>query len=128
MPAPTSGFAFLPFSWIPAAIGCALAWIASLSPVLSAAPAPLTPYESAQPLTTRGMIDRHVFPRLAALGVKPARPVSDSAFLRRAYLDVIGRLPSTDEARRYLADSASNKRALLIDRLLDATNTPTTGA
>ncbi|MBL9192125.1 MAG: DUF1553 domain-containing protein [Opitutaceae bacterium] len=118
MPAPTSGFAFVRFSWIPAAIGCALAWMTTLSPGLTATPASLTPYESAQPLTPRGKIDRQVFSRWEALGVKPARPVSEAAFLRRVYLDVIGRLPTADEARRYLADTAVDKRATLIDRLL----------
>ena len=43
---------------------------------------------------------------------------SDSVFLRRAYLDVIGTLPTPQEAREFLARTA-DKRAALIDRLLE---------
>ena len=45
-------------------------------------------------------------------------PAEESTFLRRHYLDIIGRLPSVDESRRYLADTAPDKRARLVDALL----------
>ena len=66
----------------------------------------------------RGRIDEAVFGRLKALGIQPAKVCSDSAFLRRAYLDVIGTLPTLQEATRFLNDGDPNKRAALIDRLL----------
>ena len=40
-------------------------------------------------------------------------------FLRRVYLDVIGTLPTADEARQFLTDPNPNKRRDLIDRLLE---------
>jgi hypothetical protein len=43
----------------------------------------------------------------------------DETFLRRASLDLIGRLPTPDEMRSFLADAASHKRARAIDRLLE---------
>lgn len=43
---------------------------------------------------------------------------SDAAFLRRTFLDLTGRIPSSLEARDFLSDSAKDKRARLIDRLL----------
>lgn len=43
---------------------------------------------------------------------------NDSEFLRRAYLDLTGSIPSSAEARSFLDDPAPNKRELVIDRLL----------
>lgn len=44
--------------------------------------------------------------------------LSDEAFLRRVYLDIIGLPPTAEEARAFLADTAEDKRSRLIDRLL----------
>jgi hypothetical protein len=44
----------------------------------------------------------------------------DETFLRRVCLDLTGKLPTPDELRRFAADTASDKRARLIDRLLDS--------
>src|SRR5262245_45447719 len=49
---------------------------------------------------------------------RPAPSASDEEFLRRVYLDLTGAIPTTAEARAFLADPASDKRAQLIDRLL----------
>jgi hypothetical protein len=67
-------------------------------------------------------IDRLVWSRLAALRIQPSDPASDSEFLRRAYLDVTGSLPSSDQARAFLEGSrrgAGDARARLIDELLE---------
>jgi hypothetical protein len=73
-------------------------------------------YES---LPRHNFIDDSVWDKLRKLRITPSDPASDSAFLRRAYLDVIGRLPTADEARAFLLDSSPQKRALLIDQLLE---------
>jgi hypothetical protein len=70
-------------------------------------------------LPRQNFIDGHVWDKLAKLGLEPSPPASDGTFLRRAYLDVIGRLPTPDEARAFLASTAPNKRAELVDGLLD---------
>jgi hypothetical protein len=44
----------------------------------------------------------------------------DATFLRRATLDVCGRLPTVEEARAFLADTSADKREKLIERLLDS--------
>src|SRR5690606_26484646 len=49
----------------------------------------------------------------------PSETCSDEVFLRRVYLDVIGALPSVEEAQAFLADRSEEKRAQLIDRLLE---------
>ena len=64
-------------------------------------------------------IDRHVFAKLRSLRMNPSELTSDAVFLRRAYLDVLGILPTAEEARGFLADSRPEKRAELIDRLLE---------
>jgi hypothetical protein len=51
-------------------------------------------------------------------------PASDADFLRRVYLDVAGRIPSVEEARRFLGDGAADKRARLIDTLFASPEFP----
>lgn len=65
-----------------------------------------------------GRIDELNFAHLARLGLAPAPLCTDAVFVRRAFLDVIGTLPTAAEARAFLQDPAPDKRAALIDRLL----------
>jgi hypothetical protein len=44
--------------------------------------------------------------------------VDDNIFVRRIYLDIIGRIPTTREADAFLNDKNNDKRAKLIDKLL----------
>lgn len=78
----------------------------------------IAPFESAAELTSNGAIDDLVFSQWQRLGIQPSPPCSDAVFLRRAYLDVIGQLPTAEEAAAFLKDSDSQKRAALIDALL----------
>jgi len=80
--------------------------------------APLPVFESPANLTPQGKIDELVLANLKRLGIPPANLCSDAVFLRRAYLDVIGTLPTSQEASQFLADRDPNKRGALIDRLL----------
>ena len=63
-------------------------------------------------------IDNHVFDKLKRLNIRPSPLANDEQFLRRAYLDTVGLLPSETEAREFLASKAVDKRARLIDTLL----------
>lgn len=63
-------------------------------------------------------VDRHVFERLRQLQITPSPLCSDSVFVRRIYLDLLGRLPTVSEAREFLDSTAPNKRAQLVDKLL----------
>jgi hypothetical protein len=63
-------------------------------------------------------IDQFVFAHLKQLGIEPAASASDSVFVRRAFLDTIGVLPTLDEARAFLADQNPAKRSALIESLL----------
>ncbi len=63
-------------------------------------------------------IDELVLQKLKELNIVPSATCSDATFLRRAMLDVIGRLPTPEEARAFLDDSVPGKRERLIDALL----------
>ena len=64
-------------------------------------------------------VDHHVFAKLRSLSIQPSPRCDDSTFVRRAFLDAIGRLPTAVEARDFVADSAEDKRSTLIDTLLE---------
>ncbi|HND53376.1 MAG TPA: DUF1549 domain-containing protein, partial [Pirellulaceae bacterium] len=64
-------------------------------------------------------IDSLVFDKLRKLRMTPSELCSDEAFLRRAYLDLIGLPPTREEFDRFLADGDPQKRAKLIDQLLE---------
>ena len=64
-------------------------------------------------------VDQHVFAKLKLLNIVPAELCTDQEFIRRAFLDLGGILPTPDECRAFLADAAPDKRARLIDQLLD---------
>jgi hypothetical protein len=63
-------------------------------------------------------VDKHVFAKLKLLSIPPSGLCSDQEFVRRAYLDVCGVLPTAAEVRAFLADRSSDKRAKLADALL----------
>jgi hypothetical protein len=69
-------------------------------------------------------VDELAAARWKKLGLRPSPPADDATFLRRVTVDLCGRLPTTDEARAFLADGAVDKRARLIDRLLDSPDYP----
>jgi hypothetical protein len=70
-------------------------------------------------LPVANLVDRHVWAKLKQLNLTPSDPVSDAGFHRRAYLDIIGRLPTPDETRTFLADKNAKKRERLVDALLE---------
>ena len=85
-----------------------------------AAPGPvLNPYDSRVDLTARNGVDELVFAKLEQCNIKPATVCSDGVFVRRAYLDIIGTLPSGYEAKEFVLDRSANKRRALVDRLLE---------
>jgi hypothetical protein len=53
-----------------------------------------------------------------------AEPADDAEFLRRIFLDLAGRIPTTDEARRFLADATADKRSQLIEHLANGPDYP----
>ncbi len=69
--------------------------------------------------TRTNFIDDLVLQKLEALRIPPSPACSDSEFIRRAYLDAMGILPTPAEVEKFIADPARDKRSRLIDRILD---------
>jgi hypothetical protein len=68
---------------------------------------------------TNHPIDNLVFAKLKTLRLNPSPACTDSVFLRRAFLDAIGRLPAAGEVRAFLDDRDPKKRDKLVDCLVD---------
>lgn len=66
-------------------------------------------------------VDNAVFGKLETLGIPPSAVCDDATFLRRAYVDITGRIPSLEDTNEFLADTDANKREKLIDQLLAST-------
>lgn len=64
-------------------------------------------------------VDKHTFAKLKMLNIQPSELCSDQEFVRRAYLDVCGVLPTPDDVTKFLASKDANKRGKLIDELLE---------
>jgi hypothetical protein len=78
-------------------------------------PGTIDPYP---PYPANNFIDGLVLARLKKLNIAPSELTDDAAYLRRVYLDVIGTLPTSVEARRFFADQRADRRARLVDELL----------
>lgn len=63
------------------------------------------------------LIDKFILDHATKQGIPVARMSSDNEFLRRVYLDVTGRLPNSEEARKFLSSTEPDKREKVIDSL-----------
>ena len=68
---------------------------------------------------TLNYVDEKVDQKLRQLQYLPADICSDEVFVRRVYLDVLGTLPTLEDADRFLAEQSPDKRSRLIDELLE---------
>jgi hypothetical protein len=75
---------------------------------------------AAEPLAPSAQIDAILAQSHAKHGIEPNPPATDEVFLRRIYLDVVGRIPTAREAQRFMQSKAPEKRAALIDELLNS--------
>jgi hypothetical protein len=66
----------------------------------------------------RGTIDRRLFEAMRQAGANPAPGTTDWEFIRRATLDLTGRIPTAERVLQFAADGRPDKRALLVDELL----------
>ena len=80
---------------------------------------PALPAEAYAHFQPKNFVDELIAAKWRKLGIAPSALCSDEEFLRRASIDAIGTLPTPEEVRQFLADSAPDKRDRLIDRLLE---------
>jgi hypothetical protein len=66
----------------------------------------------------KNFVDELVFRHLKRMGLPASELADDSTFLRRATLDIAGRLPTLEETKDFLADTAADRHDRLVDRLL----------
>ncbi len=65
-------------------------------------------------------VDRLVLKKLDKMGINPSSDATDAEFFRRVSLDLAGTLPTSDQVRAFLDDPASDKRAKMIEKILDS--------
>ena len=92
-----------------------LAFLALPSTLAAAEPTPPTT-DAADAIAVA--IDRHLAADWSARGIKPAPIADDAEFVRRVYLDMIGRIPKASETRAFLDDPSPQKRQQLVEKLL----------
>jgi hypothetical protein len=90
----------------------------NVTPVRVLTPVESTPGARYPVVPEVNYIDHDVFTKLKRLNIVPSDLSSDGEFLRRVTIDVIGSLPTPQEAREFLADTRPDKRARKIDELL----------
>lgn len=64
-------------------------------------------------------VDKHTFAKLKQMTIAPSDLCNDYEFVRRAYLDCIGRMPTPAESKAFLTDKDAKKRDKLIDALVE---------
>jgi hypothetical protein len=78
---------------------------------------PARPNFQWKPIAANNYIDEQIQAKLQTLRMNPSAPADDATYLRRAYLDLLGILPTAAEAKAFVADAAADKRARLVDAL-----------
>jgi hypothetical protein len=105
--------------------GAISAWFSSRI-VMSRITSPYQTHGSPEPKSTAripqsspNLIDKAIDSQLHVLSVPSSPPADDSTFVRRAFLDVIGVLPTPKQTAEFLQDASPQKRSKLIDVLLE---------
>jgi len=99
--------------------GLFLATVVGAANSVSAADHPSPGSTTKGPVSKSSYVDQLIEEGWKTAGIKPVKPASDEEFLRRAYLDLLGRIPNVQEAWAFLQTRESDKRGKLVSYLLD---------
>ena len=78
------------------------------------------PFSQETVRSTSNQIDQYVAAHLQQKDIKANPIIDDATFARRAYINITGRIPTADEARSFIEDTASNKRSTIVDDLVQS--------
>ena len=78
----------------------------------------ISPFEADSDFKPVCLIDEIVFAHLKERGLTPAKLCSDAVFVRRAFLDLTGKIPSPSKAKSFIDDKSPDKREKLVNELL----------
>jgi Protein of unknown function (DUF1549)/Protein of unknown function (DUF1553) len=73
-----------------------------------------------EPAKLAASVDAYIAAKWKLNKATPAPIADDATYIRRIYLDLIGRIPTTAEVRGFLEDKSTDKRAKLAERLIDS--------
>jgi hypothetical protein len=85
---------------------------------------PFGPEPDLNAWTSQNFIDDLAAAKFRELGIVPSGLCDDATFIRRAFLDAIGSIPTPEQTRQFIADTDPEKRRRLIDALLGLTGNP----
>jgi hypothetical protein len=97
-------------------------WICAIALLVASGPgygADVSKDPSGDAAILAGKIDKLMAKRWETSKVQLAPRAEDAEFLRRVYIDLAGRIPTVAEARLFLEDPSTDKRAKLVEQLLD---------
>jgi hypothetical protein len=77
------------------------------------------PYTFPAEIAEYNYIDKLVHAKLKKLRIAPSDLCDDAAFVRRATIDITGRMPTTEEVKKFMDEPSAGKRDQLIDELLE---------
>lgn len=88
-------------------------------PLLLAASSGIAADEPVQELSTTEFVNQKISQSWQDNEIEASPAASDEEWVRRVYLDIVGRIPSVAEVQEYLEDDSPRKAAVLVDKLLE---------
>ena len=90
----------------------------------------VVPYAEPAPLTgwqNQNFVDELAAAKFRELNIEPSPLCDDATFIRRAFLDALGTLPTPEQTQAFLQSADPNKRVVLVDQLLGFVDSPSAG-